>query len=145
MNGLIAGGKYSYKVFASTIFGTGVASVVTTIYAAGLVTVPGTPTTEISGSSVIISWGAPSSDGGVALTYTITIQRKTGAYASDLTNCDGANAAIIAQLYCVVPVASLKLAPFYLVTGSAIKAIVTATNAAGTSPATPAGGSAVIP
>lgn len=67
-------------------------------------------------TDVRISWTLPADAGGVPVTeYTIGILTSGGvAYEVD-PSCDGADATVMANLFCLVPMASLRAAPFNLV------------------------------
>lgn len=98
------------------------------------------------GTSVRIQWTAPAYDGGKpVLSYEIKILASDGStYATD-TSCDGSDATIKANLYCLVPMQNLRVAPFNLALGSTVVATVTATNVIGTNaPSTANVGGAVI-
>jgi hypothetical protein len=62
----------------------------------------------------------------------------------DSTNCNGSSPTILAQMYCVVPFATLTAAPYSLTSGASVYAAVVATNAIGDSIISSAGNGAVI-
>ena len=96
-------------------------------------------------TDVRISWTLPADAGGVPVTeYTIGIRTSTLTYEAD-PSCDGADATVMANLFCLVPMASLRAAPFNLGLDDAVVVQVTATNGIGTSdPSDENGGGAVV-
>lgn len=93
----------------------------------------------------MIDWTAPY-DGGIEITsYTIEI-RTTDAQVFDVDNfdCDGADATILANTQCTVPVATLREAPFSLAWGTGVYARIIATNWHGDSATSLVGNGAVI-
>jgi hypothetical protein len=60
-------------------------------------------------STVVISWAAPV-DGGSPITgYLVEILNSDGStYGTEITNCDGSLAAIVASASCAVPIAALR-------------------------------------
>ena len=77
--------------------------------------------------------------------YTITIrQNDLITYSDTLPTCDGKQSDIIVALTCSVPIATLMASPYNLPWGSSIHAIITSTNAYGTSIDSAAGNGAVI-
>jgi hypothetical protein len=49
------------------------------------------------------------------------------------TNCDGSDATVMANLFCLVPMSSLRAASFNLILDDLVVAVVTASNEIGTS------------
>ena len=87
-------------------------------------------------TDVKIAWGPPAYDGGKPVTaYTIKIlPQGSSTYMADPA-CDGADATIKANRYCLIPMSTLR-APsgnFNLQRDATVKAIVTATNEIGES------------
>lgn len=87
---------------AENIFGWGSFSPIGTITASTIPSIPGTPTTSLSGTNVLISWTAPTSTGGTGISltsYTIMIKAVDGvSYYTDLTDCDGSLSSVISAL-----------------------------------------------
>lgn len=89
-------------------------------------------------NTVKISWLRPSSDyqsdyGSALFGFAVYIKTSTQAFAQDVINCDGSSAGVIANNYCFVPMATLKAAPFNLLTGDSVVAKVVNYNAVGNS------------
>jgi hypothetical protein len=62
--------------------------------------------------------------------YTILIKKTGGVFASTAA-CNGADATVIANKYCLVPMADLRASPFSLVKDAVVQAQVSATNVIG--------------
>ena len=85
-------------------------------------------------TDVRISWTQPADAGGVPITeYTISIRPSGGAPYQVDPSCDGADATVMANLFCLVPMANLRAAPFTLGLDELAVVQVTATNEIGTS------------
>lgn len=68
------------------------------------------------------------------LSYRVLIQAKDGVtYNEESTNCNGADATIMANLYCLIPMAELRQSDFNLVLDDLVVAKVIATNQIGDS------------
>jgi hypothetical protein len=94
---------------------------------------------------VTITWSTPYNGGEDIDSYRIEIRKSDlTTYATDLTDCDGSNAAIVAATTCNVPIATLRAEPFLLPWGSSVWARVIATNINGDSEASADGNGAVI-
>jgi hypothetical protein len=106
---------------------------------------PVAPTTQFSGTDVIVSWSEPSNGGSQITAYTIDFEYSDGVtYGVELTDCDGADSTILSARSCTVPSYTLTQAPFGLAWGSSINAKVIATNIRGESLSSDAGNGAVI-
>lgn len=68
---LIAGQSYTFKVEARNSVGYSSYSQAITILAARLPSVPATPSTQIDGNFVVVSWTAPYNGGSRITGYTI--------------------------------------------------------------------------
>lgn len=89
-----------------------------------------------------MTWQSPDDAGSPLLGYTLTIVENDGvAYSVETTNCDMSSSL---ETSCVIPVATLRSAPFSLDWGTSVFAKVVATNAYGDSEASDAGNGAVI-
>ncbi len=71
---------------------------------------PLTPSTEISGSNVIIRWAAPPTGGSDITGYIVAIKttEPNPTFETQLINCNGTNALIRTDAYCTVPILSLR-------------------------------------
>jgi len=56
---------------------------------------PAAPTTVISGSNVMIDWVAPNANGSPITSYTITIKKLDGTYATEVVGCNGSLSTIV--------------------------------------------------
>jgi hypothetical protein len=87
----------------------------------------------------MVQWTLPAYDGGKPVTaYTIQFGTQASAGFAAAAECDGSDPTTKANLYCSVPMATLRAAPFSLALGDLVVATVTATNEIGTSPASTA-------
>jgi hypothetical protein len=67
-----------------------------------------TPTLVTSGTSIVISWTAPTDNGESIDEYTIQILNpSTLVYSEDTTDCDGSSGAIVSALTCTIPMSTL--------------------------------------
>jgi hypothetical protein len=87
------------------------------------------------GTDVKIAWTAPYSGGsGVAITsYSILIRKHDSTFVSYLPACDGTDATVISNRYCLIPMSDI-ISTFGLLQGELIVAKVKATNSKGDSP-----------
>lgn len=72
--GLTAGVKYTFVVQSRSDYGLSDYSTPKQILAGQIPDKPAAPTTEVSGSNVIIKWVAPNNRGSDIFAYTITIR-----------------------------------------------------------------------
>lgn len=83
-------------------------------------------------SAVRVSWVAPNSNYKTITAYEIGIADHAGAnYHEETTTCDGADAAVLASLYCDIPVSVLRVAPYELILQDLVVARVRAYNERG--------------
>lgn len=111
-----------------------------TIIAAAVPDTMSVVTTANENQDVKITWSAPASNGGSAITgYRIKIVQSDGStYTEDATNCDGTNAVIKANSYCHIPMTTLTAAPYSLAQNAVVKATAEAINVVGYSTASTA-------
>jgi hypothetical protein len=138
---------YTFKVTARNLVGLGTDSSEVAIRAAAVPSTPNTPTTSISGSNVVISWGNAPSNGGSALTgYKIYIKQSNNSYSIDSTNCNGmTSATILSDRSCTIPTSTLSASPFSLSSSASVTAYVIAVNVVGDSSASSDGNGATMP
>ena len=92
--GLTTGQVYIYRVYAITSFGTGTqpsSEAVAQPQSSSALTAPGIPTgitaTPVSSTQINLSWTAPSSNGGSAITgYKIEVKSGSGSYSTLVSN-----------------------------------------------------------
>jgi hypothetical protein len=131
-SGLTTGTTYAFKVQARNSQGYSNSSPELTVLTAAVPSMPTAPTTEFILSTpdyVKITWTAPAANGAAISAYTIKIRTSNNVdFVTELTECDGSDALIMAQLYCIVYSSTLNAAPFSLTWGSSVYATVSATN-----------------
>jgi hypothetical protein len=131
-SGLTTGTTYTFKVQARNNQGYSNSSPELTVLTAAVPSMPTAPTTEFILSTpdyVKITWTAPAANGAAISAYTIKIRTSNNVdFVTELTECDGSDALIMAQLYCIVYSSTLNAAPFSLTWGSSVYATVSATN-----------------
>ena len=88
VNGLISGTSYTFTVTATNTSGTSTSSSVSNSIT--VTTVPGVPTnvTATAGDqAALVSWSAPSSSGGLAISsYTVTVEPGHNVYSANTTS-----------------------------------------------------------
>lgn len=81
-------------------------------------------TTELVNTNVKISWTSPSSNGSPITEYKILILQNDGVtYTEQTSFCSGADATIISNMYCFVPLSVLRLSPYSLTYNSLVVAV----------------------
>ena len=82
---------------------------------------------------VVVSWTAPSSNGGATLqAYRIKLLTSDGVtFVEDRALCDGSNPTTRANQYCTIPMEALWASPYALTLGSTVVASVEALNTVG--------------
>jgi len=114
--GLITGTTYIFKVQSSNSFGISDFSSSISILCAFVPVAPLAPTTSVSTSNVVITWPAPTSNGGSPLTaYSIFIRKADLSFALETNYCDGSSAGILAARTCTIPFTTLRSSPFNLI------------------------------
>lgn len=136
--GLTGGYTYQYRVAAQNKYGVGPVSAVLAVVAAQAPATPAAPTTSSVTAYVKIEWAAPFANYAVIDAYRVEIIDGTGNYIEVPAVCDGSDAAVMANLYCLVPMTAFWTAPFNLPQGTTVTAKVYAHNERGWSNASPA-------
>lgn len=89
-------------------------------------------TTANSGSVVRITFYSPASNGATITKYQIVILASDGStYYETTTYCDGSNSGIISNMYCDIPMTTLRTSPYSLTYGTTVKAKAKAYNSNG--------------
>jgi hypothetical protein len=113
-SGLTGGYTYQYRVAAQNKYGVGPYSDHLSIVAAQPPAAPGAPTSTLETSYIKIAWVAPFANHAAIDAYRITIIDSNGDYIEVTSVCDGADAVVVANRYCLVPMTALWVAPFSL-------------------------------
>lgn len=112
---VIGGSNYQFRVRAKNYWGWGDYSSAVTIKASAAPDQMAAVTTSIDSTTggVKIEWIAPNSNSDSISAYLIEILDTTDAtWTADTTNCDGSNSVIASNLYCVIPMSTLIIAPY---------------------------------
>lgn len=113
--GLTTGVNYSFRIRCSNIHGFGSYSDVIVIRADDRPAQPSQVTTTVDLSNVKITWTVPVTNGAPITGYQILILQQDGVtYSENLAFCDGSQAAVVTVLQCILPMASLRNAPYSL-------------------------------
>lgn len=139
------GTTYTFRVEARNSVGYSEYSSELAVLAAQVADQPAAPTTSIDGLSVKVEWQAPNNRGSTITAYIIKIRHSDDiTYSQETTSCDGADPTIVSDLYCKIPISSLRALPFSLQWGSQVYATVIAVNNYGNSLASSEGSGVVI-
>jgi hypothetical protein len=142
---LTPGSTYAFKVEARNSVGLSLPSSSVSILCASPPSTPAAPQTSNLGDNIVVTWTAPSPNGSTITAYQVVFKHSDGVtYSTELTNCNGSQAAIVSALSCSVPSITFTGTPFGLAWGSSISAQVIATNIKGSSPVSPSGNGAII-
>lgn len=137
IGGLTANTSYQFKFRVYNKFGWSDFSPVLTVLTALVPDQPTAPTVVIQDTlNFRIAWSAPASNGGTAITaYKIVIRQNDDSTFSENTEyCDGSSSTIVANLYCDIPMTTLRAAPYSLEYDDKVFAKITAINGVGESP-----------
>ena len=86
------GTVYSFRVEARNAYGYSAYSAEVSVLAAAVPSTPSAPSTEVSGSWIIIRWSEPATNGSPIQSYTISIRESDGStYTQNLLYCDGSS------------------------------------------------------
>lgn len=73
------GTVYSFRVEARNSYGYSAFSAEVSVLAAAVPSTPSPPSTEVSGSWIIIRWSEPATNGSPIQSYTISIRESNGS------------------------------------------------------------------
>lgn len=135
--GITSGYLYQFKVQAFNKWGPGGFGPIATIRASTIPLVSTAPTVSVSGALVKVTWPPPNAQGSAITAYTIKFRGTDGNYY-ETSFCDGSLATVVSSRTCEVPMTAFRTTPYDLNFDDPILATVTATNADGTSLASPA-------
>jgi titin len=137
--GVTSGGSYQFKYRAGNQQGVGEYSDISTIIASTVPDTLGSATTLNSGSDVVVSWPATSSERGATVTaYRVKFLESDGVTYTESSACDGASATPKTNRECTVAMTVFTSSPYSLAIDAPIVAVVEALNAKGYS--TPSAG-----
>lgn len=116
VTGLTTGTAYSFRYRVHNEVGPSATySPVLSTFAAVAPSTMVAPTTAVSGLDVQITWTAPTSNGGLAISaYRVFIRSKAGTYLEETAHC------AVATLTCSVPLLTLQATPYSLVLGDLV-------------------------
>jgi hypothetical protein len=100
---LTPGRYYKFKVMARNSVGYSEMSEEIVILAAQLPARPLAPTTTLVGENMRVSWLQPDDGGTPLLAYRVVIQQGDGVFVEQLVHCDGSDATIMVNQYCLLP------------------------------------------
>jgi large repetitive protein len=129
--GVTAGAPYVFRLRASNALGWGAYSPTTTVTPSSVPAAMAAPTTAASSVYAQVSWAPPDDNGAAVTAYRVLIRKGDGGLTEDLTYCDGADPAVRAAGYCLIPMAALRAAPYSLAAGALVAAQVQAANLKG--------------
>jgi hypothetical protein len=131
---VVAGSTYLFRVRALNAKGWGQYSTTVGLIPSGVPDKMSPVVTAVSGTNIKISWLAPTQTNGSPITaYQIYFKAIDGTFSLIPLFCDGANATIVSQQSCLVPMLVLRASPFSLFGGSMVVATVLAINQRGQS------------
>lgn len=125
-SGLTSGSTYKFRYRAQNIFGWGSYSAELSTLAAEVPQTMAAVVSTNSGSNVRFSWTALSSNGAAITAYKLEIMQGDWTYSEDSTNCNGADATIVTNQYCDVPMSVITASPYSHTAGETIHARVSA-------------------
>lgn len=126
-----SGRVYKFRYRARNIHGWGPYSDVLDLLAASIPDRLSPVITQLVGTQVQISW-VPLKENGAQITqYLIELKTLQGAYIEMPTLCDGTNENVLANNYCLFPMATFLASPLSLLQGDLIVARIAVKNAIG--------------
>lgn len=133
ISGTTGGTTYQFRVRARNIYGWGDWSDAHSVKAADTPDQMAALTTSVDATTgdVKIEWSEPHDGSQTITSYSVQIQKKDLSWYTDTDNCDGSQAAIMAQLYCTIPMATLTGATYSLALNDEVFAKALATNSYG--------------
>jgi len=128
------GKTYLFKYRAKNIHGWGPYSDSLSLIAARVADEADSVVTSNEGTYVKISWTEPAYDGGTYLTgFRILIKTASDSFEEDLANCDARDQTVKANQFCLIPMITLRNAPFSLSLAELVAAKVISLNLIGES------------
>lgn len=116
----------------------------TTVYAAATPDAPEAPVTSVENIYVKIAWIEPPSNSAPIDGYDVLVARQDGLFVRESTYCDGfTSPTVLAEAYCLIPMAVLRGPSYGLVRGDIVRAKVRAHNEYGAGDLSPANAAGV--
>jgi hypothetical protein len=84
-----------------------------------------------------VEWNEPDNHGLPLLSYTVYFRQSNGSFSTILSDCNGASSNVLEYHYCYLRMSNLVASPFNLQLGELVVGYIVATNAKGTSSASP--------
>lgn len=129
---MTGGTSYEFMIAATNKYGIGAYSSALVIVAGQKPDTPSAPTVTSTSTYVKIAWTAPSSNNVAIDAYKIEIISSNGVtYFEDLIHCDGTDSTIITNLYCLIPMTTLRASPYSLILSTVVAAKISAHNSRG--------------
>ena len=128
------GTGYRFRATAHNVHGWGPVSTEALVYATDVPAQPATVTTTASTSNIEIAWTVPFNNYESIVAYRVAVQTSTGAFEEEPISCDASSTAIMDEMACRIPVATLVAGTFSLTAGDVVVAKVQAQNARGWGP-----------
>lgn len=131
-SGLLPGQSYQFRVRARNSLGWGEYSSAATVKAATRPDQMAGLTTELDAATggVKVTLVAPSDNSETISAYKVEFAHGA-SWSEASTACDGSSATVLSNMYCIVPMSTLRAAPFSLVFDDAIQVRAQAYNAYG--------------
>lgn len=135
--GLIPGRAYLFRLEAENVYGWGPPSTNKEIYAAGLPGQPYQVVTTIEGINARITFQEPENSPAPLKAFKVVVRTAAGDFQEETTDCDAASSEIMERvpasttLYCDIPLATLRAAPYSLGYQALVQARVQAENTNG--------------
>jgi len=120
--GILAGAPYAFRLRAQNALGWGAAGPSTTVVPSSAPVAMTAVTTAPASVYAQISWTAPDARGASITAYRVLIRAGDGSVREELAYCNGADATVVANRNCLVPIDVLKAPPYSLTIGTLIAA-----------------------
>lgn len=125
-SGVTAGQSYQFRLRAQNEVGWGAYSPILTVVPSSPPAQMAAPTVTVSTVYTRLDWVAPNDNGASLTAYKILLIDSNNAFIEESTYCAGADATVMANRYCQIPMAALRAAPYSLAVGTLVQAKVQA-------------------
>jgi len=131
--GIVMGNNYQFKVRAKNLWGWGDYSSISQVTSYGIPSQVYSLTTSIDSATggVKIAWAEPASNGATISAYRVEIKDSGSSWITETTDCDGSDATIMSNLYCIIPMSTLTGGSFTLPVNTLVEVQIRATNSYG--------------